>query len=165
MRRAVSAVVVTIAVSVLLFTFKPQTQLTISSEATRRAVAASTTRTTPAATTRTSSPRTTSSSSPAAPRPAAAAVRTVVGPAVDTRYGTVQVAVTLSGTRLTNVRALALPNGDSQTDEINAQAGPLLAQEALAAQTGNVDTISGASYTSDGYRQSLQAALDRAAGA
>ena len=60
------------------------------------------------------------------------------------------------------VRALVLPSGDGRTNEISAQAGPLLQQEAMTAQSAQIDTISGASYTSDGYRRSLQAALDRA---
>jgi uncharacterized protein with FMN-binding domain len=74
----------------------------------------------------------------------------------------VQVAVILAGGRLRDVRALQLPSGDGRTNEINSQAGPLLRQEAMSAQSASIDTISGASYTSDGFRQSLQAALDRA---
>jgi uncharacterized protein with FMN-binding domain len=55
-----------------------------------------------------------------------------------------------------------MPSGSGETNSISAQAAPLLRQEALAARSASIDTISGASYTSDGYRRSLQAALDRA---
>jgi uncharacterized protein with FMN-binding domain len=87
--------------------------------------------------------------------------RTVVGSAYDVGYGTVQVRVTLSGRRITAVTALQLPSGGRSSD-ISAIAGPRLRDEALAAQSAHIDTVSGASYTSAGYARSLQSALDRA---
>ena len=86
---------------------------------------------------------------------------TVTGPAVATRYGPVQVRVSVTGDRLTSATAVRLPDGDGESRSINRQAGPLLDVRAVSSQ-GRVDTVSGASYTSDGYRRSLQAALDTA---
>jgi uncharacterized protein with FMN-binding domain len=68
--------------------------------------------------------------------------------------------VSTGGTdRIRSVTALQLPSG-GESGQISSYAGPRLGQEAVAAQGAKVDTVSGASYTSDGYRRSLQAALD-----
>jgi uncharacterized protein with FMN-binding domain len=85
---------------------------------------------------------------------------TVAGDVVQTEYGPVQVEVTVGGGRITRARALARPSGDGQTDAINGSAVPQLGQETLAAQSARIDTISGATFTSEGYRKSLQSALD-----
>ncbi|GAA2792658.1 FMN-binding protein [Kitasatospora sp. CM 4170] len=90
-------------------------------------------------------------------------VRTVTGDAVSTRYGPVQVKVTLDGTKITKVDVVQYPTHDHRDREINASAIPVLNEEALAAQSADVDVVSGATYTSDGYTRSLQSALDRAA--
>jgi len=87
---------------------------------------------------------------------------TVSGPAVGSRYGPVQVQVTLTGDRISAVTAVQLPDADGQSRDINAAAGPRLDAAALAAQGAQIDTVSGATWTSDGYRRSLQAALDEA---
>jgi len=81
---------------------------------------------------------------------------------IDTRYGPVQVEVLLAGNRINDVRVLQYPNEARRSQEINAQALPLLHEEALSAQSANIDTISGATYTTLGYEQSLQAALEQA---
>ena len=86
---------------------------------------------------------------------------TATGPLVATRYGPVQVQVVLTGGRLVSADAVRLPDGDDQSRSINRNAGPALARQAVATQ-GQVDTVSGATWTSDGYRRSLQAALDTA---
>jgi uncharacterized protein with FMN-binding domain len=91
-----------------------------------------------------------------------AATRRVDGPVVDTRYGPVEVRVTLRGTHLTDVQALLLPSDRSRSQRISEQAGPLLRSEALQAQSARINLVSGASYTSQGYASSLQGALDRA---
>lgn len=91
----------------------------------------------------------------------APAVVVATGPVVRNDYGPVQVEVTLTGDRVTAVRAVALPTGGT-SGEISAHAGPVLAQQALDRQGSGVDTVSGATYTSAGYRSSLQAALDAA---
>lgn len=85
------------------------------------------------------------------------------GSAVPNQYGTVQVRITVSGGRIAEVTATRLPNGEPRSVEINARAAPVLRQQALTAQSANVQTVSGATYTSKGYKTSLQAALDAAA--
>jgi uncharacterized protein with FMN-binding domain len=86
----------------------------------------------------------------------------VTGQAVDTPFGTVQVQVTIQNGTITDVQALQLPRGGGHTGQISAYAGPQLRSEVLAAQSAQIDTISGATYTSDGYIQSLQSALNQA---
>jgi len=98
---------------------------------------------------------------PAATAPPVSAARTLTGQPVDVGYGTVQVRVTLAGTRIVGVSALSLPTG-GRSDEISSYAEPLLQKEALKAQSASIDAVSGASYTSQGYAQSLQSALDAA---
>ncbi|QNS02301.1 FMN-binding protein [Streptomyces xanthii] len=88
--------------------------------------------------------------------------RTVTGSTVQTRYGPVQVQVTLDGSKITSARALQQPDGDSRSREINASAIPVLVQETVKAQSAQVDAVSGATYTSEGYMTSLQSALDQA---
>ncbi len=90
------------------------------------------------------------------------AQRTVDGDTVSTQYGDVQVRIVVSGSRIVDVQALTLPSDRSRSVRISDYAGPELRQEALQAQSANIDTVSGATYTSDGYAQSLQSALDRA---
>ncbi|MFF4758109.1 FMN-binding protein [Streptomyces sp. NPDC001292] len=88
--------------------------------------------------------------------------RTVTGETVRTRWGPVQVRVTLVDGRITDVTALARPSDNSRDREISGYAIPQLRREVLAAQSASIDTVSGATYTSDGYRRSLQSALDAA---
>lgn len=95
-------------------------------------------------------------------RPGPVASVTVTGPAVGTRYGPVQVEVTLTGDRIIAATAVRLPDADGESRDINAAAGPRLDASALAAQGAQIDTVSGATWTSEGYRRSLQAALDQA---
>ncbi|MET8157299.1 FMN-binding protein [Sphaerisporangium sp. NPDC005289] len=88
--------------------------------------------------------------------------RVVAGDAADTRWGPVQVEVTLSGRKVTAIRVLRSPDGNRRDIVINERALPILEQEALAAQSAQIDTVSGATYTSEGYARSLQSALDKA---
>jgi uncharacterized protein with FMN-binding domain len=85
-----------------------------------------------------------------------------VGTAVDTRYGVVQVKVTVSARKITDVAFVQLTAFDGRSQQINSAAAPILLQETLSAQSARIDTVSGASYTSQGYEQSLQSALDKA---
>ena len=87
---------------------------------------------------------------------------TVTGDAVDTRWGPVQVKVTLSSGRITEIAVLEAPANNPRDIQINDYALPVLRQEALAAQSAQIDSVSGATYTSEGYIGSLQSALDRA---
>jgi uncharacterized protein with FMN-binding domain len=79
-----------------------------------------------------------------------------------TRWGPVQVAITVSGGKITDVAVPIYPNNNRRDEEINADALPALRQETLSAQSADIDAISGATVTSDGYIESLQAALDAA---
>jgi uncharacterized protein with FMN-binding domain len=112
---------------------------------------------------------TTAATSGSAAAPAAGAAggadpqgtRTVTGPTVQTQWGPVQVQVTLDGGTITDVSVLQHPSGNPQDDRINAYALPILVQETVDQQSAHVDMVSGATVTSVGYLQSLQAALDR----
>ena len=87
---------------------------------------------------------------------------TVNGTSEGTRYGPVQVRVTIRGRRLVAVTAVTYPSSGGRDREISSFALPRLEQEAVAAQSARIDTVSGATFTSDGYRRSLQSALDAA---
>ena len=87
---------------------------------------------------------------------------TYTGNSADAFYGNVQVQVTISGGKITDVKFLDYPQDRSTSREINSQAMPYLIQETLQAQSANVNTISGASATSGALQQSLASALSQA---
>ncbi|BAU87456.1 FMN-binding domain-containing protein [Streptomyces laurentii] len=89
---------------------------------------------------------------------------TYTGDTVDTRYGPVQVRITIEGGRLTRATAVRTPSENARDRETAGYAVPVLTSEALAAQSARIDTVSGATYTSEGYIRSLQSALDQAHG-
>lgn len=93
------------------------------------------------------------------------ATATYTGTAIQTRYGAVQVQVTISSGKITGVTTLQAPSGVPHSSSISAAATPVLASEALTAQSAKIDTVSGATFTSQGYLASLQSALDQAAAA
>ncbi|WP_326612904.1 FMN-binding protein [Streptomyces scopuliridis] len=97
-----------------------------------------------------------------AEEPAAGGSRTVVGDAVDTQYGPVQVRITVAGGKITKSEAVQAPGADARSQSVTADAVPQLDQAAVTAQNARIDAVSGASYTSQGYRDSLQSALDKA---
>ena len=86
---------------------------------------------------------------------------TATGDSVATRYGNAQVRVTVKDGKIVQIDALQLQANDPRSVQISSTAAPILQQEALAAQTAGVDAVSGATYTSAGYTQSLQSALDK----
>ena len=92
----------------------------------------------------------------------AVTVRTVTGSAIPTRYGPVQVQATLTDGRLSAVTVLVYPSEAGRDAQINSYALPRLVAASVAAGSADVDTVSGATYTSGGYRTSLQSALDLA---
>jgi uncharacterized protein with FMN-binding domain len=96
------------------------------------------------------------------PSPTSASTRTINGAAADTRYGPVQVQIKVTGNRIVSADAIVYPTSERRDREINDRAVPQLDDETLQAQSANIDTVSGATYTSDGYRQSLQSAIDAA---
>jgi uncharacterized protein with FMN-binding domain len=152
MRRALFALSSTIAGLVMLLSFKTQAP----------------TITTPPAALGTPVPGTTG----AAPSPDPAASggapttgtssATVTGDAVDTRWGPVQVQITVADGSVTAVTAVMYPQNNQRDVEINSFAIPQLDQEATAAGSAQIDMVSGATVTSTGYLQSLQSALDKA---
>jgi uncharacterized protein with FMN-binding domain len=87
---------------------------------------------------------------------------TVTGPSVDTRWGPVQVQITVDGGTVTDVEVVDYPSGNGKDQQINARALPVLVSETLDAQSADIDMVSGATVTSDGYIESLQGALDEA---
>jgi uncharacterized protein with FMN-binding domain len=93
---------------------------------------------------------------------ATAADGTYTGDAVSTRYGDVQVAITVAGGTITDVTALQLTDQDGRSVQISNRAAPILRSEVLASQSASVGDISGATYTSRAYLGSLQSALDQA---
>jgi uncharacterized protein with FMN-binding domain len=78
---------------------------------------------------------------------------------VDTQFGAIQVAATVQGRQIVDVRALQLPFDRARSQFISTQAEPLLRSEALQAQSANIQLLSGATFTSEAYAQSLQGAL------
>ena len=93
---------------------------------------------------------------------ASTATRTVTGAVENTAYGPMQVQITLAGQRITQVSVLQHTDSGAMSEQIDSFAIPKLTAETLAAQSARIDTVSGASYTSSGYIQSLQSALDKA---
>ncbi|MGV8967404.1 MAG: FMN-binding protein [Cellulomonas sp.] len=93
---------------------------------------------------------------------AAAAPVTYDGTVASTRYGPVQVRITVSGGAVSAAQAIAYPSNDGQSRQISNYAVPVLNQEASAAKSAQIAMVSGATYTSTGYLKSLQSALDQA---
>ncbi|MES5819789.1 FMN-binding protein [Streptomyces sp. RG80] len=140
LRRIVLSSAATVSGMVLLLSLKPHTAPTVAGLASSPA------------------PSTSSSTSSGS----VTGTRTLTGDSVQTRYGPVQVRITLRNGKLTDVTALTYPQENPRDQQISAYAVPQLTREALSAQGADIDTVSGATYTSDGYRQSLQSALDSA---
>ena len=105
----------------------------------------------------------TAGSTTTAPSTAAASgSSTVLGDSADTRWGPVQVQITVQDGKITAVTVPVYPDNNGRDQEINATAVPTLVQETLSAQSAKIDMVSGATVTSDGYLTSLQSALDKA---
>jgi uncharacterized protein with FMN-binding domain len=85
----------------------------------------------------------------------------VDGPAIATQFGDVQVRVILSNGKITDIQPLQMPFDHQRSLEITQAVAPMLHDEVLQAQSSQINLISGATYTSDAYQQSLQAALGR----
>jgi uncharacterized protein with FMN-binding domain len=103
-----------------------------------------------------------SGASPAAAPVANPHVKTAAGPVQSTPFSAIQVGVTLTDGRLTAVRTLILTGDGAHTQALNARAEPILRRRALAAGGAHFDVVSGATYTSESYKASLQAAIDAA---
>lgn len=90
------------------------------------------------------------------------AAKTYAGDTAQTQWGPVQVQITVKNGKITASDVLQVPSGNPRDDEINSYAVPVLNSEVVATQNANIDMVSGATVTSDGYIQSLQSALDQA---
>jgi len=99
---------------------------------------------------------------PDAPSSTAGSTKNVTGQTAQTRWGPVQVQLTVTAAKVTAVTVLQQPSGNGRDVEINNAALPVLKQETLQAQSAQIDSVSGATVTSDGYLTSLQSALDQA---
>jgi len=145
MRRIVIWLASTVTIVVLLFSYHTSTNKTSPAAATSDA-------STPATSSESSKPNTSPPSK----------ITTYTGSVAQTRWGPVQVKITVQGGKITNVTVLQQPDGNQRDAEINSQALPILIDETVKAQSANIDMVSGATVTSDGYVRSLQAALDEA---
>jgi uncharacterized protein with FMN-binding domain len=158
MRRITLWLFSTVAAVVLLFSYRTSTNQAAGSTAVATAAPA-----TPSGSgTSNGSSSNDSSSSGSSSGGSSSGGTTYDGSVAQTRWGPVQVTITVSGGKITDVAVPTYPNGNHRDEEINAYALPVLTQETLAAQSANIDSVSGATVTSDGYKESLQAALDAA---
>jgi uncharacterized protein with FMN-binding domain len=151
LRRVMLAAATTVTGFVLLLSLKPHTSPTV-------AQASSSAGQSPSRSQASQAP----SGTPSPGGTKSAGTKTVTGDTVQTRWGPVQVRITLKNGKITDVTAVSYPSDNPRDQEINSYALPQLRREALAAQSASIDSVSGASYTSDGYKQSLQSALDSA---
>jgi len=87
---------------------------------------------------------------------------TYTGSAANTRFGPVQVQITVSGGAITDVQVPEYPSTNPRDRQINERALPTLISETTDAQSADIDMVSGATYTSQGYLTSLQSAIDQA---
>jgi uncharacterized protein with FMN-binding domain len=172
-RRGLIALVLTAIALVLLLNFKTP-QMTVGFGPTAVVAAPPTvglSPTPPSSLHPTSGPTTTSpvagasvppSVPPTAPRPPVAASGQATGQVSETPFGPVQVRISYANGKITDVVAVQVPSDRFRSQAIAAYAVPILRSEALQAQSAQIDTVSGATYTSEGYAMSLQSALDQA---
>jgi uncharacterized protein with FMN-binding domain len=152
MKRAIIVGLGTLAGATAVLGYHPGAILTASANpvATTTASVAAT-----AATTTDTGTTTTNATTTASPQ-------TYTGDAVQIRWGTVQVQATVENGQLTDVTALSYPTSDGHSAQLSAMAIPALEQQAISAQSASLDGVSGASYTSAAFAQSLQSALVQA---
>ena len=161
MRRIVIALAGTVTALVMLFSWPSSTNRSASSTA----GGTSGTGTTGGTGSGTTSGSTTSGSGTSGSGTSGAGTAgstTYDGAVASTRWGDVQVRITVANGKVTASEAIAYPNGNGHDQQINAYAIPILNQEAVAAQSSKISMVSGATITSGGYVQSLQSALDKA---
>jgi uncharacterized protein with FMN-binding domain len=94
-------------------------------------------------------------------RKPASATKTVVGSLATTQYGQLQVKLTVRNGRITSVGFTTFVANDGHSAGIDQSAAPILIHETIAAQSAHIQGVSGATYTSGAYQQSLQAAIDK----
>ena len=152
--RAAVAIVATVIGVVLLFSFKTPTQARLRTPSADVAQASPTP---------TPSPSDSSAPTPT-PSPSSSGYKdgTYTGQDIQNQFGDTQVKVTIAGGKITDVQALQLPYDRQRSADISAYVKQPLHDEVLQAQGAQIDLISGATFTSDAYAQSVQSALDQA---
>lgn len=158
MRKITLWVMSTLSAVVVLFSYHTSTDGTTVA-ATSLSLPATTDNTTDAVL---SAPTTTASAPSAVDPSDATTTQTYTGSAASTRYGDVQVQITVTAGKITDAVAVDYPNSNGKDQQINARAVPTLESETVTAQSADIHMVSGATYTSDGYVQSLQSAIDQA---
>jgi uncharacterized protein with FMN-binding domain len=150
MRRIVVWLASTVTVVVLLFGYHTSTNKTSAAVPVNGSSASP------------SSPADPSPSPSASPPAGGSATNTYAGSVTQTRWGPVQVQISVQDGTITKVTVLQQPDGNHRDEEINDYALPILIQDTIDAQSADIDMVSGATVTSEGYLGSLQAALDEA---
>jgi len=172
-RRGAIALVTTAMALVLLFNFKTPDQVpstaglastsgSLSATGNTSSTSGSSSTAAPSSGTTGTSGSSSAQASPSSGASSSTGSETLTGASFSSRYGNTQVQVTISNGQITAVTALQLPTG-GRSGQISQYVEPILASEALTAQTASIDIVSGATYTSEAYAQSLQSALDQAA--
>jgi uncharacterized protein with FMN-binding domain len=159
-RRIVVALVGTVAGLLMLFSY--HTSLAGAGSVTTAPALGARTTTAPGSTSRSATTGGSSSGGSSTSGSTTGASKTVTGNVAQTQWGPVQVRLTVSAGKITAAEAVQYPNGNGRDQQINSYALPVLAREVLAAQSGDIDLVSGATVTSDGYVTSLQSAIDKA---
>ena len=154
MKRIATWFLSTVTVVVLMFGYHTSTNSTLSATSQPAFVGSSSTSGSTSSTTKSNGGSNSNSNSNTS--------STVTGDVAQTRWGPVQVELTVKAGSVTEVRVLQYPTGNSTDEQINSYALPVLIQETLDSQSANIDMVSGATVTSVGYQQSLQSALDQA---
>ena len=161
MRRIVTTILSTISIMVLLFSYHTSaSNAGVSASPVVQQPSSSGSSSQSRSSTRSGSSTSTSSSTKKSGTATQAA--TYTGQSADTQWGPVQVQLTVQGGKITRSRAVQYPQGTNTDAQINGYALPILDQEVVQKQSASIDTVSGATVTSDGYLQSLQSAIDQA---
>jgi len=161
MRRVILAIVCTAVGLVLLLSFKTRSTVGLASSSVIPQDHNGASPSPDGSSTATSGSAATSGSGSASSTTTTAS-KTVAGDVVSTIYGPIQVTITVKGGKITAVNVPEYPDGTPRDDQINSFALPELIQETVAANSARIDSVSGATYTTQGYLSSLQSALDKA---
>lgn len=168
MKKIVYGILATLSGLVLLFSYRTSLGEAVPTDVQPAQAAPSVATPHSAATPSASTTPTASASASASPSGAAPAATsgltdgTFTGSPTSTRYGPVQVQITVTGGKIVDVQAVEYPTDNSRDRQINERAIPQLVSETLNAQSADIHLVSGATYTSQGYRDSLQSAIDQA---
>lgn len=157
MKRIVLSIATTLAVMFLLFSYRTSTiGPSVTSTAARAAHIV------PSSPSTTAGTATAGTDSQASPVPSSSAPVKIDGKLMQTGYGPIVVEITVTDNKISDAQAITYPDSGGRTRSINSNALPILRTETLKAQGANIDGVSGATHTTDGYVSSLQSAIDLA---